>query len=165
MTLDDFTNVFAMLAVQLRYTDADEIAIRAYYKAMDDLELEFVAMAAERMAHRGGSQGESPHWFPKTSEWREQAAKVEHERTEAQRALLRKLPEPLCLACRDTGWDFTDDDCVRRCMCLKRRRLEVLGRAPWPELPEVLALPAAGEAALEEIKARLKPIIAEKSMR
>lgn len=133
MTLAQFSQVFAVLALQLRATDADEATIRSYYQALKHLEFEFVQMAAVALA-------QSAQWFPKTSEWREMAAKVEHDRLEAQRALLRKLPTPLCRACDDTGWDRTDDDRVHRCRCRELRRLELLGRRPWPQITEAQAV-------------------------
>lgn len=135
MTLSDFASVFAVLAVQLRATDADEITIKSYYEPLKDLELEFVQMAAVEMAKQGGSHGDNPHWFPKSSEWRALAWKVERDRIAEQREILRKLPAPLCQACDDTGWDRSDDDRVHRCDCRTLRRLEVLGRRPMPALP------------------------------
>lgn len=131
MTLQAFSDIFALLAVQLRFSDADEMTVRGYYEALKDLEPELIAMAAKRMAI-------SAAWFPKTSEWREAVLLVEGERIAAQKALLRKLPERLCSACEDTGWaPFTDAKGVERvgwCDCQKIRRLEVLGRRPWPIL-------------------------------
>lgn len=146
MTLTEFSAIFVVLANQLQFADADEARIRAYYLALKDLEPEFVAMAAQRMGQHGGSittkVDQSPHWFPKTSEWRVEAAKVEHERTAALRAVLRKLLTPLCAACDDTGWDRTQDDRVVPCECRKLRRLEVLGRRPFPALPSAVADPS-----------------------
>ena len=137
MTLEDFSVVCATLAMQLRATDVDEATIRAYHIALKDLDLELVAMAAHRMGETGGAlEGDNRHWFPKTSEWRVLAQKIERERTDALRAVLRKLPTPLCLACDDTGWDRTQEDRVLPCGCRTLRRLEVLGRRPLPQLPE-----------------------------
>jgi hypothetical protein len=137
MTLPEFSQIFAVLALQLGKTDADEATIRSYFKPLQDLDIELVAMAAEVMAKRGGAvEGENRHWFPKTSEWRAAVEKIDIERTEAVRARLRKLPQPLCLDCDDTG--FARDEGtgrVRPCDCRKLRRLEVLGRRPMPELP------------------------------
>lgn len=136
MILEEFSPLFATLALQLRAQDADEAMARSYLIAMKDLEPEFVAMAAARMAQRGGSFAENPHWFPKTSEWRQLAITIERERTEELRKRLRALPAPLCLQCDDTGWDRrTDDDRVLRCDCQRLRRLEILGRRPMPERP------------------------------
>lgn len=128
MNLPDFAQVFAKLAIQLRQTDADEATIRGYFESMKDLEIELVAMAAERLARKA-------EWFPKTSEWRDATVKIEQERTEAQRAVLRNLPEPLCSDCFDTGWAIVQGG-VKPCSCIRLRRMEVLGRQPMPQLPE-----------------------------
>jgi hypothetical protein len=129
MTLAEFAEVFAVLAMQLRQTDADEATIRAYYAALKDVEPDFLRMAALRLATDAA-------WFPKTSEWRALAATIERERVEAQRALLRDLPVALCAACDDTGWTRDADNRVSRCGCQQVRRLEVRGRRPWPAVSE-----------------------------
>lgn len=134
MTLQEFSPMFALLAMQLRASDVDEATIRAYFTVLKDFEPEWVAEAAKRLARKVNADGEA--WFPKVAEWRQMAMTVELERQEQQRAFLRKLPQPLCLACGDTGWDHSDDDRVHRCACLALRRLELLGRRPWPALPE-----------------------------
>lgn len=128
MTLQEFSEVFTPLAMQLRATDADEAMMRAYFIALKDVPLEFLAMAAQRLSKRG-------EWFPKTSEWLDCATRIEAERIEKQRELLRKLRAPLCQACDDTGWESCGDG-VRPCACRSVRRAEVLGRRPWPALPE-----------------------------
>lgn len=128
MTFEQFSPIFATLAMQLRAQDVTEITARGYFKALSDLEPEFVAMAATRLAT-------SAEWFPKTSEWLALARKIEREREDQLKALLRKLPEPLCVACEDTSWDRTKGVVVVPCACRKLRRLEVLGRRPMPELP------------------------------
>jgi hypothetical protein len=127
LTLSNFTPVFVALAVQLRQTDADELAIRAYYDALKDLEFEFVAMAAKSLAA-------SAEWFPRTSQWRAAAARVERERVAEQRAYMKKLRSPLCAVCSDTGWAPDEDDRVHPCNCRSERRLELLGQRPWPRL-------------------------------
>ena len=130
MTLQEFGNVFGALAVQLHKTDVDAPTIRLYFEALKDVELEFVTMAAQRLAG-------TAEWFPKTSEWRETARRIEAERTTELRERLRKRAEPLCLACGDTGWEFDPDvNAVRRCDCAALRRLEVLGRRPMPALTD-----------------------------
>lgn len=138
MTLPEFSQLFAVLAIQLGKSDADEATIRAYFKAMDDLDVELVALAADSMAKRGGSvDAENPHWFPKASEWRARVEWVEQRRTDELRARLRKLPAPMCQSCADTGWRLDEaDNRVYRCECLRLRRLEILGRRPMPALPE-----------------------------
>lgn len=131
MTLQEFTPVFAVLALQLRATDADEPMVRAYYRVLAELEPELVQAAAERLARAVNSQGES--WFPKVGEWRAMVTTVDLEKQQAQRAFLSRLPTPLCLGCDDTGWEPCGDG-VRPCSCRRLRRLELLGRAPWPSL-------------------------------
>lgn len=131
MTLAQFGEIFARLAKQLRQTDADETDIRAYYEALKDIEPEFLAMAAKELA------GQST-WFPKTSEWRAAARRIERERTDMLRGAMRKSGRMLCLACEDTGWASASETNgsrrVKPCDCQHLRRLEVLGRRPWPQL-------------------------------
>jgi hypothetical protein len=123
-----FAQAFARLKVALREPEADIVELKVYFTALKDLEIEFIVAAADGlMAHA--------RWFPKTSEWRAAAVKVEAERIDAQRALLRRLPSPLCVVCGDTGWRHDADGRVRRCDCLKLRPLELLGRRPWPIVP------------------------------
>lgn len=81
------------------------------------------------------------------------AAKIERKRTEELRALQRKLPEPLCLACEDTGWTRSDNR-VHRCDCAPLRRLEILGRRPWPALPEGVPLADGRDDAVTPKEAR-----------
>jgi hypothetical protein len=131
MTFEQFAPIFATVAIQLQARDADDVMARAYFKALKDLEPEFVAMAAVRLA-------DSAEWFPKTSEWRTLARSIERERTEEVKARLRRLPTPLCLACDDTGWKAVHGlypGRVVACDCRELRRLEVLGRRPMPRLP------------------------------
>ncbi len=137
MTLDQFSDVFALLAVQLRATDADEATIRGYYQALKDLEIELVAEAARRLS-------QSAEWFPKTSDWRLEVERIWAERVQQQRALMRQST-PLCARCDDTGWVRSTgvrkgraETHVRRCACAEQRYDELLGRAPMPPL-----LPAA----------------------
>lgn len=97
MTLPEFANVFATLAVQLRQTDADEVTIRSYFEVLKDCELGFVRLAAERFAR-------TAEWFPKTSEWRAATIAIAIEQRDSQREQLRRLPAPVCETCGDTGW-------------------------------------------------------------
>ena len=124
-----FVQAFNRLAVALREKEPDVVMLRVYFAALMPHEIEFVVAAADRLA------ADAP-WFPKVSEWRAVAATIEAERIDAQRALLRKLPAPLCAECSDTGWTRDADDRVSRCECRQLRRLEVLGRRPWPALME-----------------------------
>jgi hypothetical protein len=125
-----FAQAMARLAIALREKDPDVVTLRVYFDALRDLEIEFVVLAADRFVT--GAQ-----WFPKVTEWRAMAGRIEIERRHAQRALLSKLPTPLCEVCGDTGWvrNEDDDNRVSRCACHELRRLEVLGRRAWPALP------------------------------
>jgi len=124
-----FLQAIGRLAVALRAEAPDTLLMQTYFFTLKDLEIEFVVAAAERLMV-------TTQWFPKTSEWREAALRLEAERREEQRAFMRKLPSPLCAACSDTGWARDENDRVHRCACTTSRRLELLGRQPWPALPE-----------------------------
>lgn len=164
MTLGQFSEIFALLAVQLRQTDADEATIRAYFEALKDVEPEYLAMSATEMAR-------TSEWFPKTSEWRRAADKVKRERAERQRALLRDLESPLCLSCSDTGWAIDEKARAYRCECQKMRQMELLGRRPWPKLiaakvqpnseENTAALMAKIAASVRRTPQLVKPIEAE----
>lgn len=143
MTLHEFTPIFALLAMQLRATDADEATIRAYYAALRDVAPELLAMAAKRFSVQP-TDGDHA-WFPKTAEWRSMAFKIQCEREDELAARLRKLPAPLCLACEDTGWELGENHRVKPCACRSLRRLEVLGVRPMPALPEQMDDPGAAE--------------------
>jgi hypothetical protein len=158
MTLAEFSQVYAVLALQLNDTHADEMKIRSYYQVLGDLELEFVALAAERIA-------QTAEWFPKTSEWRATARTVEHERADQLRARLRQRPTPLCLACDDTGWSAHPGTTrFRPCDCRQLRRLEVLGRRPMPALPDPGEEPAPNPAQFERVRAMITPLVEAKTV-
>jgi hypothetical protein len=97
-----FLQAMVRLQTALREPALDAVQLIVYFTALGSLEIEFVVAAAEQLIVH------SP-WFPKVSEWRAAAAKVEADRLTAQRALLRKLPSPLCQACADTGWAHARD--------------------------------------------------------
>lgn len=143
MTWEQFAEMFALLALQLQKSDADEAMGRAYFVALKALEPELVAMAAQRMGQQGGATGTSPHWFPKSSEWKALALKIEGERYALMQHRIRDYHQAahavLCLVCEDTGWTVTTSQGAcerwRHCDCRALRRLEVLGRCPLPALP------------------------------
>jgi hypothetical protein len=78
------------------------------------------------------------------------AVTVERERVEAHRALVRG-----CARCGGSGWiavgpGVTDGghlapERVQACECTKLRRLEILGRRPWPVVPDDRQLVAGGD--------------------
>ena len=149
MTWPEFASMFGVLALQLQKSDADEAIGRAYFLALRGLEPELVAMAAQRMGQQGGgSHRANPHWFPKASEWKALALKIEGERAEAVAKRVREYHRlangPLCLDCDDSGWiqarKFRDGPSStqlrwKHCGCRSLRRLEMLGRRPMPLLP------------------------------
>lgn len=131
MTYEELLPVFTVLALQLHATDADEPTAKAYHAGLADLEPEFVAEAARRFAAQTNQDGQA--WFPKLPEWRRSAILIEREWQEQQKAMLRRLPAPLCEHCHDTGWKRIKGGRVHRCDCTELRRLELLGRQPLPK--------------------------------
>ena len=162
MTLQEFSAIYALLSAQLRNTDLDVPVVKSYHKVLGDLEVEFVAMAAERFAKGVAVQDDGQAWFPKAPEWRALALKVEREREDALRAQIKRLPAPLCRDCDDTSWRAIEGDrrAVVPCECRSLRRLEVLGRRPMPTLHEA---PAA-TAAVIDIDAAAKRLASTKGM-
>lgn len=151
MTYADFVDVFSMLAMQLRATDADEAMGKAYFAALIDLDLELVQMAALVFSRE---LGRNDGWFPKAPEWRVQVAKITAERTEELRSRLRSRPAPLCRACEDTSW-APHATGVIRCDCQELRRLEIIGRRPMPE--RVIGAIPERPHALAELTAMIRP--------
>lgn len=101
MTLAQFSQTFALLAVQLRATDTDELTIRGYYEALKDAPLEMIQASARAFAQEPGRK-----FFPTTAEW----FQVAHESSVA--ALRKRLPAARetpwhydCAHCDDTGWE------------------------------------------------------------
>lgn len=114
MTEREFGAVFAVLAMQLRWTDADEMAVRSYYEALQSVSLEALKASAQQFAQEAGRR-----FFPTSAEWFEAA---QHVTTEALRkALPPAREEPWRFddeACFDTGWKPYecpgDERCGRR---------------------------------------------------
>lgn len=150
-----FLQAFAKLCVSLREKEPDVAQVRVYFKALSDLDVELVLMAATALE-------KTAQWFPKTSEWRDAAKKLDRDRAaEQRRAIQQRLVAgmaPLCLGCDDTGWDRTDKG-VTRCACHLTRRLEVLGRRPMPELPNSKPSPNLGQLArVNKLLEAVKPM-------
>jgi len=101
MSEREFGNVFAKLAIQLRWMDADAVAIRSYFDALKDLSLEAVQASATELAREPGRR-----FFPTSGEWREVAHKFAAK--QIREALTPARDEPWvseCAACDDTGWE------------------------------------------------------------
>lgn len=100
MTEREFGTVFAVLAMQLRWTDADEMAVRSYYQALQGVSLDALKASAQQFAQESGRR-----FFPTSAEWFEAA---QHVTTESLRkALPPAREEPWvhdCRDCEDTGF-------------------------------------------------------------
>lgn len=125
-----FVQAFNRLALALREKDPDSLTLRAYFDALHDLEIEWVTAAADSLVRR------AEYGFPKVPDWHREAQRIRAERVAAQRARLRRLPEPLCAECSDTGMRYVEGGAAP-CPCRQQRRLELLGRveSPTPALP------------------------------
>lgn len=148
-----FFGAFATLCKALREKDPDAPQVRIYFDALKDLDLELVQMAAVELA-------KAAQWFPKTSEWREMARKVERQQLLEQNERLRKLhlaDQYLCTRCDDTGMARGDDNRYGPCACRKLRRMEVLGLRPMPEPPA--ALPAGDPEQIERALAMAREAV------
>jgi hypothetical protein len=96
----EFGKVFAILATQLRWTDADEMAVRSYYEALRGESLEAIKAAAQKFAQEAGRR-----FFPTTAEWAEASRHVTTE--SLRKALPPAREEPWsheCRDCEDTGF-------------------------------------------------------------
>lgn len=101
MTLAQFSETFALLAVQLRATDTDEATIRGYYEALKDSPLEAVQAGARAFSREPGRR-----FFPTTAEWIQVARDASVE--SLRKALPAARDEPWrydCEPCSDTGWE------------------------------------------------------------
>lgn len=110
MTEREFGTIFAILGMQLRWTDADEMTIRSYYEALKDLPIEAVKASATDIARHGVTDertGERRRgFFPTSAQWFDAAS---HTVTESLRkALPAARTEPWkseCTHCEDTGFE------------------------------------------------------------
>lgn len=131
MTFEEFSKVFAVLAIQLRANDVDATTAKVYYNTLKDVDAALIQLAA-------GTLARTAQFFPKTSEWLDETTRIESERRLKQGDAIRQLHRmgrELCIGCGDTGWkrDETTNR-VARCECQDLRRLEILGRRPLPAL-------------------------------
>lgn len=102
MTEREFGVIFASLAMQLRWHDADVATIKSYFDVLKDVPLDDVKDAAALFARESGRK------FPPTSaEWFTSARAVEQDRIRKVVALPPGREEPWhheCGSCEDTGW-------------------------------------------------------------
>lgn len=110
-TEKDFAEIFARMALQLRWLDADETAIRSYYAALRDLPIEILHRSAAKLACEPGRK-----FFPTTGEWREVALMAQQDDLRAELAGPRRTWVLECEQCEDTGWVYficEKDECGR----------------------------------------------------
>ena len=130
MTIEQFTNIYAVLALQLQASDTDTPSIRAYYRVLKDFEPALLQLAAEQLAA-------TSTWFPKSSEWLKTALVIKQERRTKQQHAIQQLHRQgieLCEQCSDTGWLRDANGRASQCPCQDVRRAEILGVKPLPAL-------------------------------
>lgn len=99
-----FGEIFARLALQLRWLDADEAAILSYFAVLKDLPANVLTRSAEQLAAERGRK-----YFPTTGEWRDCALRVQQEMLREELGTERDWKVE-CERCDDTGW-MTDFKC------------------------------------------------------
>lgn len=112
MTEREFGMVFAKLALQLRWVDADEIAIRSYYEPLKDCTLDSIKTSAALFAIEPGRK-----FFPGSAEWHTKAQEcaVEHLRRVVTPAHDEERGTFICRDCWDTGWTCNRDGTAWTC--------------------------------------------------
>ncbi len=130
MTIEQFTDIYAVLSLQLNAPNNDGPAVRAYYRVLKDFEPALLQLAAEELAM-------TSTWFPKSSEWLKAAVAIKHARRSSQQRTLSELHRrgiELCEQCSDTGWTRDASGRASPCACQELRRAEIVGVKPLPAL-------------------------------
>lgn len=149
-----FLEAFGKLAIALRGHEPDAIQMQVYFEDLADLPIELVVDSATEIRRGGAESG----WFPTVPDWRRSARAIEARRREEQRARLRAQGEPLCAACRDSGWIVDEaTNAARPCACQSIRRDEVLGHRDLPALPPVR--PVGDATQLKRVEAMALPVM------
>lgn len=122
MTERDFGAIFAKLALQLRWTDADAVTIKSYYEALQGCSMDALQASARDIAIRGVRDDKGAvqrKWFPTSAEWFQAAQEHQREIARKQLALPPGREEPWhyeCQNCEDTGWImYLDCDGSAKC--------------------------------------------------
>lgn len=111
ITEKEFAVIFARMAVQLRWLDADDAAMQSFYAALRDLPEEILHRSAAKLACEPGRK-----FFPTTGEWRQIALMAQQDDIRAELAGPRRVWTLECEQCEDTGWVYhvcTAHDCGR----------------------------------------------------
>lgn len=123
MTEREFGNVFATLAIQLRWMDADVVAVKSYYEALKDLPLEAVQASAAEIARTGYLDEKGEHrtrFFPTSADWRTVAQKATVDVFRKALPAVRDEPWRVeCEACDDTGWELFE--CTGDAFCGRQK--------------------------------------------
>lgn len=99
-TEHEFGVIFARMAMQLRWLDADAAAIQSYYIALKDLPDAIIHASAARIANESGRK-----YFPTTGEWRQVALTIEQEKRREEFSGPQSWIDE-CESCHDTGWEL-----------------------------------------------------------
>lgn len=130
MTIEQFSALYSVLGLQLQSADPSIVAVRAYYRVLQNIDPALLQLAAEQLAA-------TARWFPKSSEWLKAAVAIRQARLLSQQEMIRQLHRrgiELCERCRDTGWISDAADRVSPCPCQDMRRAEIVGAKPLPIL-------------------------------
>lgn len=101
MTLQEFSRIYMVLALQLRNANTDELAVAAYFDALQDMQIASVHDGAKYFARERGRK-----FFPTTAEWRDRAfLAFQNELRSAFQEVREKPWYSDCTACDDTGWE------------------------------------------------------------
>jgi len=124
-----FEAMFELLVWHLRLPLPPVETVEQYHAELQDLDAEYLDMAAERFRRR-------PATFPTPAQWRALAGRIEGERADQLARTLAKLPEPLCQRCGDRIWIEVGGKLTEArwsyCGCMAERRAMLLGKKPWP---------------------------------
>jgi hypothetical protein len=106
MTEREFGTIFTILAIQLRWTDSDEVTIRSYFEALHGEPIESVKASAQAFGRETGRR-----FFPTTPEWLEASRQVQTETLRKALPAAREQPGSHdCEHCEDTGFEPYDCD-------------------------------------------------------
>lgn len=124
MTEKEFGTVFTKLAFQMRWMDADAVAVKSYYEVLRDVPLEVAQASATEIARNGivdDRTGERRRgYFPTAAQWYEVAQHAAKE--QLRKALPAGRGEPWhfdCEGCMDTGWE--EFDCKGDSLCGRKK--------------------------------------------